>query len=588
MTHRSDDTASGARPAWGTIIECFEARLRSSPRAPAFVDRGAPGEPLTQTWEEHARQVRSLAVGLRTLGIGRGQRVAIWAPTSLDWERFQMAALYCGGSVVGLDMHYPPDLVGRLTRSLGVAALVVQDASTLDKLPAAARESIRHVIAMQGPRPPGTTSPAQVIDRPAAGSLHPVAPEDEALVAFSSGTTGDPRPVTYRHEQVMAAVQAILQSFADIQEGSPLLCWLPLAQLFQRMVNFGAMARGAVSHLVPDPRAVMEHVGAVNPVVIVGVPRFFQQVHAGVQARLRDGPAWLQRLAEAAIRAGHRRVAARRAGRTLPAHQNLTWWLADRLVLRRLRGAFGHGLRYAISGSAAMPPWLIDWFDAIGVPVLEAYGTSECIVPIACNTIDARKPGTVGRPLRSNQVHLATDGEIVVRGPGVADEAGVLATGDLGQLDADGFLRIVGRKSEVFKIGNGRWLAPAPLEDRLRALQGVDHALVLGAGRPAPAAIVGMACKGAAEGWSESELRALQALLREAMQGLPRHEQVAGVLVAPSRAFSIAGGELTTNLKLRRRHVEQKFADSLQRLYHAIDAGTDMPVVNVHALGGNP
>ena len=231
--------------------------------------------------------------------------------------------------------------------------------------------------------------------------------------------------------------------------------------------------------LSSDPKSVMQYVRRVNPHLLIGVPRFYEKLYAGVLDKIAESSRPVSAAANWALETGARHArAARGAGRSF-AVERLSGRVADRLILRRLRTMFGSNMRYLVSGSAPMPLWLLDWFEGIGLPVFEAYGVSEDIVPIAMNRPGARRPGTVGKPLAGQEVRLADDNEILVRGPGVfhgyagttpgelpaPDDRGFWATGDYGEFDADGFLRVRGRKSDAFKLSTGRWVAPAGIED---------------------------------------------------------------------------------------------------------------------------
>jgi long-chain acyl-CoA synthetase len=247
-----------------------------------------------------------------------------------------------------------------------------------------------------------------------------------------------------------------------------------------------------------------------------------------------------------------------------------------------------------------MPLWLLDWFEGIGLPILEAYGVSENIIPVAMNRPDARRPGTVGRPLAGQEVRLAEDNEILIRGPGVfrgylsdhgedpagPDPNGFWATADYGEFDSDGFLRVIGRKSEIFKLSTGRWIAPAGIEALLRRLPYVEHAMVLGAGHRFVVAILALDSARLSAGTAQRHLAgpAKRALARDpgevvrrdvlaATTGLPPHERPAGVLVTASR-LTIEGGELTSNLKLRRSAVEAKYAAAVDGIYAALEGDT--------------
>ena len=216
-------------------------------------------------------------------------------------------------------------------------------------------------------------------------------------------------------------------------------CWLPLSNLFQRMLNFCAIARGAQIYYVRQPQEIMRHVVAIRPDVFIGVPRFYEKLHAGIVDQIEGMPAPRRRAALWGLRVGSRYRNDLRSGRGAGIALQLTHALADRLVLRRIRGAMGGNLRYMISGSAPMPRWLLERFEAIGWRVFEAYGLSENVIPVAANSPAAHRLGTVGRVMPGNEVRLAEDGELWVRGPGVCtgylgDEAASPST------DADGYL----------------------------------------------------------------------------------------------------------------------------------------------------
>ena len=517
-------------------------------------------------------------------------------------------------SVVGLDPNYPDALLARLLAESGAHALIAQNSATIARLADTDLRKFKLVATIEdeshAPRSPvrslhdfARLEDNIAVPRPRAR------PEDEALIVYSSGTTGTPRAIAYRHDQLSLALQAILDAFSDIDEDSTLVCWLPLSNLFQRMINLAAMARGAASYIVEDPRAVMDHVRVANPRVFIGVPRFFQRVQAGIMGRLEQGSRLSVFAAKHAIALGDRRARALRSGVRAPVITRALWPLTDRLIVARIRAAFGTDLRYFVSGSAPMPRWLLEWFDAIGLPVLEAYGVSENIVPIATNRHAQRRLGTVGKPLPVHEVKLAEDGEILVRGPGVATQAaaatdaGFLATRDLGEFESDGFLRITGRKSDVFKSPTGRWVNPSEIEGRLACVPYIEHVIVSGAGREATVAVVSVAAS-----WLQSRLGGgtlfsddpgigpdeqrrislLRVDVAAALCDLPPHQRLAGVLVVSSDAFSIAGGELTTNLKIRRTHVERKFAAAIEQLYRAIGRTASSDASIVVATVGHP
>jgi len=563
-----------------TIPDLLSARARASPDAPAFLSAGAAGTWQPVTWREFAADVDRLSGALHRAGVTLGTRVGIVARTSVDWERAQMAALAVGALVVGIDPNYPAETLARVLESTAPEVLFVDDEATVARLPPAAHA--RLVLAFRGADGGVARSLAAFTGdghRNEPPEQRPVGDTD-AIVAFSSGTTEFPKPIVYTHRQVLLAVEAILASFAEIDGSSRLACWLPLANLFQRIINFCAMARGASSYVVPDPREVVEHLGTIRPHVFIGVPRFFEKVQAGIAERIGGDGWFMAAVAHWAIDQGRMGASGKRSG----VFERLRFGLADRAVLRRVRAVFGGEARYLISGSAPMPVWLLEWFDAIGLPVFEAYGISECIVPIAMNRPGARRLGTVGQPMATNDVRLGADGEVLVRGPGVfkgymgsgsgsrPNADGFWATGDLGEVTPEGYLRLTGRKSDTFKTSGGRWVVPARVEASLRRTPYVEHAVVLRAGADAVVAIINVDLARLRGAPAAPEV-ALSAAERErvvrdaaaALADVPAHARPTGFLVVTT-PFSTTAGDLTTNLKLRRAAIAARFAPDLERL----------------------
>ena len=573
-----------------TIPDLLARRVARTPQATAFYGLGEAGRWESIAWAALAARAASVTAALRAHDLKPGDRVAIVAPTSLEWEVAQLGSLGACGSVAGVDPYYPDELLGAVLESVAPTVVFGKDAALFARIPASIRATARLLVALQGEGSTGIVPLARFVSETAPCRGNGPDPADLAIITFSSGTTGRPKPIPYTHSQVVIAVRAILDELPEIGEGAQLLCWLPLANLFQRIINFCAIERGATSYVVQDPREVVQHLATANPHVFIGVPRFFERLHAGILERLARSPAVVRRFVLWGLETGTRRAERLRAGLGVGFGDRVRWRIADALVIRRFRAVFGHNIQFLISGSAPMPVWLLEWFEGLGLPVLEAYGVSENIVPVAMNRPTARRLGTVGRPISGNEVALGPDSEIRVRGPGVfrgylgtdspapaAD--GFWATGDLGEFTPDGFLRLSGRKCDAFKTAGGRWVIPAEVEARLLRIAYVEYAVVLGternlslailnvalarlravSGRPAPTAAE------VSEGLTEEEGGRIAREVRGAVAELPSYLRPAGILIVTA-PFSIAAGELTTNLKLRRQFVSSKFRDQLAEL----------------------
>lgn len=572
-----------------------------------------PGAVVFQHWAderwqpvtagEFMRRAEACAAGLRAAGLEPGDRLAILAVNGIDWELLQCAALLAGVTVVGIDPQETPARQALMLASAGAVALAVDTPHRLTPLPEATRDALRAVICFSTAHPPAHAppwwTPARLIalDLPALADV-PAGPA-EALIIFTSGSTGLPRAIVYRHEQLGRAVTGLLAAFPQLRSGDRLLCWLPLANLFQRMINLCGLAAGACSWLLAEPRDLRRGLRAARPHWLVGVPRFYEKFYDGLQQEIAGRPWPVRPIARWALATGADYRAVLRAGRPPGLALRLRHAVAEALVLRRLRTSLGGAVRAALSGSAPCPPRVLAGLHACGVLVLEAYGLSENILPVAMNRPDDYEFGTVGRPLPGNEVELSPDGEILVRGPCVfsgylhdaevplaIDARGFLHTGDLGAFNARGRLQITGRMGELFKTSTGRKIAPAPLEAVLRQLPGVAQAVVFGAGQKCVVAVLTPAAEDAAAlqrpeaftAWAMRAAAAVPLLCAELPPLL-----TPGAVLCDRRALSVANDDLTLNLKLRRATLATRYRPALEQVYAGLEGGA---VPGSHAAFG--
>lgn len=594
MTRRSADGPAPIAEFFrglDTLPDLLARRAELSPGSIAYFHQpAARWEPVT--WDELQRRTVVLAAAFAQRGLRPGSRIGILAATSVDWETTQMAAFRCGAVVVGLDPYYPDTLLNELVEALRLDALVVQDATTLERIVDSARRGLHLICTVDGPATSEVTGLASLrqlrteegADRATAASLANA--DEPAVITFSSGSTGRPQPILYTHAQVVHACRCILEAYPELSAGTRLVTWLPLANLFQRMINLCATAKEATSYVVPDPRAVMDVLPVARPHVFIAVPRFCERVHAGIMERLGRRPL-LVRIAGSAIELAGEVRRAQSQGARMSRRKRFAFAVADRLILARLRAVFGGELRFIVSGSAPMPRWLLEWFFAIGIPVLEAYGASENVVPIAANRLNATRLGTVGIPVGDNEVRIAADGEVQVRGAGVfiptlgenagraksVDAEGFLSTGDLGSLDEERFLTLLGRASEVFKNSQGRWISLPLIEATLRRVRGVEHAAIVRVTESRMIGVLAVTQDGRADAeHAEGAFGgSLPVRLARACRELPSAMQPIGFVVLRA-GFSVATGELTTNLKLRRDAIHRRLASAPAVLAAIVEA----------------
>lgn len=581
-------STSDSVPRW------LAARAELAPHQPAYWRRTPAGDWTSASWGEVHERVQALSAHLMRLGLRSGDRVVIMMPTAPEWEYCHLAALTMGAVVVGIDAHDAPENIRHILRIVQPRALFLASTEHLGPLREMLPVAPVLVVTLDPAGLPGVES-LQDLLRAATDKGLPrpeVTPDNVATIIFTSGSTGRPKGIAYTQRQLCLAAETILGRFPSIREDARLACWLPLSNLFQRIINLCAIMRGTQCYFVEAPGDIVKRLPEIRPALFIGVPRFYEKLYAGIQAGIAKQPWPLRQAVNAARGIGERFHRAQREGRTPGPALRAVHAAGDALVLRRLRSLMGPDLKFMVSGSAPMPQWLLERLHDLGWLVLEAYGISECVVPIANNTLEAYRFGSVGRPLPENEIKLAEDGELLVRGPGVfngyygmpdidtpLDASGYLHTGDYARLDEEGFLWLTGRKSDVFKTSTGRRIAPVPIESSLKQLAYVEHAVVVGRNRPVPVALLSIDARvlqGAptATPLPDALLRAIGRDIVAACTRLPSYQRPAGALVT-LRSFSITAGELTSNLKLKRNAIEDKYSTEIDALYEKLAHSTD-------------
>ena len=567
--------------------------------------RGGRWEELS--YQALADQVQDLSVGLLELGIRPGDRVAILSENRPEWAIADYGCLAARCPNVPIYPTLPARKIEYILRDSGAVAILLSSADQLEKVLSVrgGLPALRHVVgfdpSLSGE---GLRRLDEVMARGrAARAKYPewraealrAGPDDLATLIYTSGTTGDPKGVMLTHGNIASNVTTCTSLF-PFTEQDECLSFLPLSHIFERMFGHYCMFHAGVTiNYAESVDTVPADMQRLRPTVMASVPRLYEKIHARVLESVRTGPAyrrhlfaWARRVAEAwADRALERRPI------SLPLAMQRR--VADRLVFAALRARAGGRVRFFISGGAPLSAEIARFFHAAGMPILEGYGLTETSPVIAVNTFDQVKLGTVGRPIPGVEVRIAEDGEILTRGPNVMrgyfgqPEAtaevlsgdGWFRTGDVGVLDADGYLRITDRKKDLIVTAGGKNIAPQPIENLVRGSKYVSNAVMLGDRRPFPILLVvpnpdplrrlarryQLAGSDVEDLLSRSEIRDhLERDIRRRLRDLAQFETPKKFLWLP-RDFSVDAGELTPTLKVRRRIVEERHREAIEALY---------------------
>jgi long-chain acyl-CoA synthetase len=556
-----------------TAPELWRDVVRNAPSGPAYLEEGDDDwRPVF--WDEAAERVEALAGGLLARGVRHGDRVAVLSRTRLEWILLDWAVMSIGAVVVGL---YPTSSTKECEYILQHCEAVLafaEDEEQTHKL-----VSIRSTLPALREIIPFDWLDKLESDGRLARHLHPdpVAEDDLATLIYTSGTTGPPKGCMLTHRNLVTAATRVvegLQTPSDI-----VLLFLPLAHSYGRLAHQAGSFRGATIAFVADVARVPEALAAVRPTVLPAVPRVYEKVHANTLGEIERAGGLRRRIGLWTLGVGARASRARREGARVSGLLALQERVAERLVFAKVRERLGGRLRVGVSGAAPLSTDVMEFFHALGVPVIEGYGLTETASSATVNEPDDFRIGTVGRPVEGAEVRLAEDGEILIRSDSVfagyykepdataaaLTDDGWLRTGDVGEIDAEGFLRITDRKKDLIITAGGKNIAPQNLENALKSSRFVSQAIVVGDRRPYVTALLTLdEAEVGASGRDPQQLA--QQLVDDVNRDRTRVEQIKRFVVLP-RDFSQEEGEVTPTLKLRRRVIHEHFADEIEQLY---------------------
>ena len=548
------------------------------------------------TATEFMDRVRALAKGLIAIGVGEGDRVVLMSHTRLEWLLLDYAILMAGGVTVPAYETSSAEQLQWIVSDSEAVALIVENAAMAEMFAtfaedvALCRESF---VIDKGGLDELVARGASVDDAALDARVDALTADRLATIVYTSGTTGRPKGCALTHRNLRTNVIQNIDAVRSMLEPEEVsLIFLPLAHTLTKIIALVGMEWGVKIACATDVDHLLEELAMVRPTMLVAVPRVFEKVFNGARHK--------------ADTEGHGNIFDKAAAVSIAWSEShnehrvrpvvgVEHALFDRLVYRKLQAAFGGRMRFAFSGGGPLGERLTHFFNGIGVKVFEGYGLTETSPTLTVNRADAWRPGTVGTPLAGTAIHIAEDGEILAKGPQVFqgywhndvatdevfDHQGWFCTGDIGQLDDDGFLRITGRKKELIVTAAGKNVAPAPLEDRLRAHPLISQAVVVGDARPFVAAMLTLdevallewaSDKGRPDASFEELLvdpevrEELEHAVEEANRSVSRAESIRKFEILP-RDLSIAAGELTPTLKVRRAMVEKSYGSVIEDIY---------------------
>jgi long-chain acyl-CoA synthetase len=596
----------GAEAATGVGSQTIADLLPLAARRHGAQDAVLFKEPGSETWTsktfaEVGEVVERLSLGLMALGVEKGDKVSILSNTRPEWSYFDFAALAAGATVVPIYQTNSPEECRYVLENSDAKVVIVEDSEQLDKIREVrdACPVLEHVILITGSSD-DTISTDQLIERGAGldsadweARWSSVTPDDICTFIYTSGTTGPPKGCVISHGNYRAMIDMAL-SQSVLEAGRVTYLYLPLAHSFALLIELLSFEVGGVlAYWERDPLKILPNLAEVKPHYFPSVPRIFEKIYTAATSKAEKAGGLQKLIFDWAVGVGRRVRELERQGRTLWPPLRLQHQIADRLVLSHIRALFGGRIIEAVTGAAPINPEILRFFDAAGVLVVEGWGMTETSTAATISTAEEFKFGTIGKPFPGCEVKIADDGEILVRGPNVFqgyyknEEAtretlvdGWLHTGDLGEIDADGFIKITGRKKDIIITAGGKNITPANIEAEIKQHPLVSQCVLIGDRRPYLTALVTLdpeevAKFGAEHGLSEDPealaahpevQRTLEEHVERVNQKFARVEQVKKFEILP-QDLSQEGGELTPTMKVKRAVVAKKYEPQIEALY---------------------
>ncbi len=584
------------------MAEAFQLTAEALGDAPALRTQG---DTQAYSWSDYAERVRAVAAGLAALGIGRGDTVGLMMTNRPEFHFADSAAIHLGATPFSVYNTSAPEQVAYVVGDAG-ARVVFTEEQFLDTVLEArdSVDSLAHVVIVDGPGRGGAIT-IEELERGALdhfdleAAWRAVEPDDLLTLIYTSGTTGPPKGVELTHRNMLAAMHSF-DEMISLPRSGRLISWLPMAHIAERnCTHYLPMTHGLSATCCPDPRQLIAYMPEVRPTWFFAVPRIWEKLKAALEIGFEAEQDPIRKKAvEVALEVGRRKVEAEQSGDgEVPADLALEFSRSDAAILSAIRKRLGLDQLETVNvGAAPCPREVTEFFHSLGVPLAELWGMSETCATGTCNPRERIRIGTVGPPSPGVELRLAEDGEILVRGEMVMsgyrnqpektaeaiDSDGWLHTGDIGELDEEGYLKIVDRKKELIISASGKNMSPANIEATIKVASPlIGQAVAVGDNRPYNVALIMLDPEAAAifaqqhgiEASAPEEIAAEKAVVDEVADAveranarLARIEQIKRFEVLPTQ-WEPGGDELTPTMKLKRRPIEQKYAEQIEALY---------------------
>ncbi|MEO8647837.1 MAG: long-chain fatty acid--CoA ligase [Acidobacteriota bacterium] len=590
-----------------TLAELFIKAVQKH-RRPDALNFKRDGKWRSFSSEEFMTRAGHVALGLYSLGLRSGDKAAILAANSPEWSLADAGCQLAGVIDVPLYTTLSPDSIRYIVSDSGAKLLFVDNLASYERVSGSLGDfaalaslvffhddggNVANAMSIEGLEERGRSleeeRPTLLAELQTAGSAN-----DVATLIYTSGTTGEPKGVMLTHANIISNVIDSGEKYTFSAADVPLSV-LPLSHVFERSAMYLYILNGMAVHYAESIDKIPDNLREVRPTIFVGVPRIFEKVYARAKLNSAEGGRFRERIFDWAIETASYCARAKEDGRPISIIMAFKHTLADRLVFSKLRDFFGGRLRYCITGGAALSDDIYLIFMGAGIPLMQGYGLTETSPVVSSNNPFEVKVGTVGKPIRNTKIRIASDGEIEVSGPGVTPgyynketatlEAftadGWFRTGDIGEIDTEGFLRITDRKKELLKTSGGKYIAPSPIEGMIRSSRFVNQVVLIGNERKFPAALIvpnfemlrsyakhkNLDLRTPSQFCSSPAVNDLmERQIESKTEALAQYEKVKKFVLLENE-LTVDGGEMTPTLKIKRRVVDEKYKSLIDRLY---------------------